>query len=128
YRPRDSLRHLFAQQRQYGYWRPFVMRKHGQPGSVRQLVPAVFVAALLALLALSPWIAWPLATLLAAYAGYVNAASVLAARASGQWHTLLRLPAVIAAYHVGYGLGTWRGLWDVARRHAPSAQFARITR
>jgi succinoglycan biosynthesis protein ExoA len=35
---------------------------------------------------------------------------------------------VIAAYHVAYGLGTWRGLWDVARHQAPSAQFARITR
>ena len=54
YRPRDSLRHLFAQQRQYGYWRPFVMRKHGQPGSVRQLVPAAFVAAVLGFVAISP--------------------------------------------------------------------------
>ena len=46
YHPRGSLRHLFAQQQQYGYWRPFVVRKHGQPGSLRQLVPALFVAAL----------------------------------------------------------------------------------
>lgn len=128
YRPRDSLRHLFAQQRQYGYWRPFVMRKHGQPGSVRQVVPAAFVAALLGLLAISPWTAWPLAALLAAYTAYVGAASMLAAQAAGQWRALPRLPMVIAAYHVAYGLGTWRGLWDVARHQAPSAQFARITR
>ena len=128
YRPRDSLRHLFAQQRQYGYWRPFVMRKHGQPGSVRQLVPAAFVAAVLGFVAISPVSAWPLAVLLAAYGGYVGAASVLAARAAGQWHTLPRLPVVIAAYHVAYGLGTWRGLWDVLRGRQPSAQFARITR
>ena len=45
YRPRDSLRQLFEQQMQYGYWRPFVLRKHRQAGSVRQLVPMVFVAA-----------------------------------------------------------------------------------
>ena len=69
-----------------------------------------------------------LAALLAAYGGYVGAASVLAARAAGQWHTLARLPVVIAAFHVAYGLGTWRGLWDVLRGRQPSTQFARITR
>jgi len=104
------------------------MRKHGQPGSVRQLVPAAFVAAVLGFVAISPVSAWPLAVLLAAYGGYVGAASVLAARAAGQWHTLPRLPVVIAAYHVAYGMGTWRGLWDVLRGRQPSAQFARITR
>ena len=46
YHPRGSLRHLYAQQQQYGYWRPFVVRKHGQPGSWRQLVPLLFVTTL----------------------------------------------------------------------------------
>ena len=128
YRPRSSLRHLVAQQRQYGYWRPFVMRKHGQPGSVRQLVPAVFVAALGASLLLTPWTALPLAALLGAYGIYLGAASAQAAVASGHLSALPWLPAVIAAYHLAYGLGTWRGLWDVLRGQAPSAQFARITR
>ena len=70
YRPRDSLAHLFRQQFQYGYWRPFVLRKHGQPGSLRQLVPMIFVAAC-AISALAwPWFGWPLALLLLAYGGY----------------------------------------------------------
>lgn len=128
YRPRSSLRHLFAQQRQYGYWRPFVMRKHGQPGSARQLVPAVFVAALGTSLLLTPWMVLPLAVLLGAYGIYLGAVSVQAATASGHLAALPWLPAVIAAYHVAYGLGTWRGLWDVMRGQAPSARFARITR
>ncbi|MFY3385301.1 glycosyltransferase family 2 protein [Paracidovorax sp. MALMAid1276] len=128
YRPRSSLRHLFAQQRQYGYWRPFVMRKHGQPGSVRQLVPAVFVAALLGSLLLAPWAALPLAALLGAYGTYLGAVSVQAALASGHLAALPSLPVVIAAYHLAYGLGTWRGLWDVLRGQAPSTQFARMTR
>ncbi|MDR0457464.1 MAG: glycosyltransferase family 2 protein, partial [Burkholderiaceae bacterium] len=46
YQPRERLAQLFRQQLQYGYWRPFVMRKHRQPGSLRQLVPALFVLAL----------------------------------------------------------------------------------
>jgi hypothetical protein len=128
YHPRNSLRHLFAQQRQYGYWRPFVMRKHGQPGSVRQLVPAAFVAAAVGASAALPWSAWPLAALGIAYAGYLLAASVAAARSARNGGLLPRLPATIAAFHVGYGLGTWRGLWDIARSRAPSSDFARITR
>ena len=128
YQPRNSLRHLFAQQRQYGYWRPFVMRKHGQPGAVRQLAPAALVAALLTSAALLPWTELPLTGLALAYASYLLAASVAAARLAGRWGLLPRLPATIAAFHLGYGLGTWRGLWDIARAHQPSSTFARITR
>ncbi|MGV3681242.1 MAG: glycosyltransferase family 2 protein [Acidovorax sp.] len=128
YHPRNSLRHLFAQQRQYGYWRPFVMRKHGQPGSVRQLVPAAFVAALALFGLCTPWTVLPLAALVAVYAAYVGWASVSAAHGAGQWGLLVRLPVVIAAYHLAYGLGTWRGLWDVLRARAPDSQFALITR
>ena len=128
YHPRNSLRHLLAQQRQYGYWRPFVVRKHGQPGSRRQLVPALFVAALALAALLLPWTPWPAAALLALYGGYLALASAAAARAAGAWRLLWRLPAVIAAFHIGYGWGTWRGLWDVLRARAPSSRFARITR
>lgn len=128
YHPRNSLRHLFSQQRQYGYWRPFVMRKHGQPGALRQLVPAIFVAAACASVALLPWTVIPFASLALAYGGYLLAASAAAARAAGDWSLLPRLPAAIAAFHLGYGLGTWQGLWDVVQSRKPSADFARITR
>ena len=128
YHPRNSLSHLFAQQRQYGYWRPFVMRKHGQAGSLRQVVPAAFVAAVGLFALCLPWTVLPLAALVALYAAYVALASVSAARSAGRWQLLARLPVVIAAYHVAYGLGTWRGLWDVLRARTPSARFARITR
>lgn len=128
YHPRDSLRHLYAQQQQYGYWRPFVVRKHGQPGSLRQLVPALFVAALVLSAVLLPWTPWPAIALLALYGPYLLLASLAAARAAGTRHTLWRLPAVIAAFHIGYGWGTWQGLWDVLRAGAPSSRFARITR
>ena len=71
YRPRATLGQVFRQYLQYGYWKPFVMKKHGQPARLRQLVPALFVAALalFALMAVVGWQFWPLATLLVAYAG-----------------------------------------------------------
>lgn len=128
YRPRGSLRHLAAQQRQYGYWRPFVMRKHGQPGSLRQLVPAAFVATLLGCVLLAPLSGIPLASLLVAYGVYVAGASLHAGATTGQPAPLAWLPVVIAVYHTAYGLGTWRGLWDIVRGRTPSDQFARITR
>ena len=128
YQPRNSLGHLFAQQRQYGYWRPFVMRKHGQPGSARQLVPALFVAAATACVLAAGWSALPLGGLVLAYALYIAMATMSAARSANNWQLAARLPVVIAAFHIGYGLGTWRGLWDIARAKTPSSAFAKITR
>ena len=128
YRPRGSLRQLFAQQQQYGYWRPFVLRKHGQPGSVRQLVPMIFVAACAGCATAWPWFHVPLVLLLAAYLAYLLGASVVAARQAGAWAPAPRLPAVIAAYHLGYGVGGWRGLWDMLRGRASGAAFTRLTR
>ena len=128
YQPRDSLWHLFHQQRQYGYWRPFVMRKHGQPGSPRQLARMIFIAACALLAGATPWFHAPFVALVAAYALYLLAASAAAAKAAHDWRLLPRLPAVIAAFHLGYGLGTWRGLWDMAWARKPASDVVRITR
>ena len=50
YRPRGSVKALFRQYLQYGYWKPFVMKKHGQPAALRHLLPGLLVVALSALL------------------------------------------------------------------------------
>jgi glycosyltransferase involved in cell wall biosynthesis len=128
YRPRGSVQQLFAQQRQYGYWRPFVLKKHGRPASWRQLAPAAFLAALCgsALLAVL-WSARPLLALSMAYAAYLLAVSTRVACQAG-WGLWLRLPWVVTAYHLGYGLGTWHGLWHLARGVAPSTSHTQLTR
>jgi glycosyltransferase involved in cell wall biosynthesis len=128
YQPRQRLAQLFRQQMQYGYWRPCVMRKHGQPGSLRQLVPALFVLALLAAASALPWCGWPLAAVLIAYGVYLIGASCAAARQAAQWRLLPRLPVVIAAYHLGYGLGTWQGLFDLLRGRRGGERFTRLAR
>ena len=48
--------------------------------------------------------------------------------AQGTQDEVLRDPAVIAAYHLGYGIGGWRGLWDMLRGRASGAAFTRLTR
>ncbi|MFV0679503.1 glycosyltransferase family 2 protein [Ottowia sp.] len=134
YVPRGTLGHLFRQQFQYGYWRPFVMRKHGQTGSLRQLIPMIFVVVCAISVLAWNWFHAPLALLLAAYAAYLAAVSVQAARQAagvgqGGFAALCwRLPAVIAAYHLGYGLGSWRGLWDLMHGRRVSGASAIITR
>ena len=67
--------------------------------------------------------------LAASYGLYLALASVQAARpAGGGWALGWRLPAVIAAYQIGYGLGGWRGLWDVWRGRRVNGAAARLTR
>ncbi|NUZ06988.1 glycosyltransferase family 2 protein [Piscinibacter koreensis] len=130
YRPRARLGQVARQYLQYGYWKPFVMRKHGQPAALRHLVPALFVAALGAgVLALLLGAAWPLLALLLAYAAAVLAMTAGVAR-SQRVHApvLLRVPAVIVVYHLAYGAGSLVGWWDVTRRRSPRAGFGSLTR
>ncbi len=130
YRPRARIDQLFRQQLQYGYWKPFVMRKHGRAASLRQLVPGVFVAAM-ALLGIAglllPAAATGFVWLGNLYALYVLAAALAIAH-EASWALFLRLPFVIAATHLGYGLGTLRGWYDVLRHGRPSPAFGGLTR
>lgn len=137
YWPRASKADVFRQYRQYGYWKPFVMKKHGQAAALRHLIPGMFVAALLVALALTVsglWLA-PLTMLGAAamlglsglYMAAVCAISHCIAAESGR-DLRTHLPAVIAAYHLGYGLGSLRGWWDVLVRGRPDPAFGRLTR
>lgn len=133
YRPRDSLAALWRQWLQYGYWKPFVMRKHGQPAAARQLVPALFVAALggaTAAAALGVG-AGPLVTVSAAYAVVLVGLSAAVARGparAGAAGRSWRVPVVIAAHHLAYGAGSLVGWWDVLRGRPGRARFSGLTR
>jgi glycosyltransferase involved in cell wall biosynthesis len=131
YRPRTSLRALFKQYAQYGYWKVRVIQKHHLPASWRHLVPGAFVLALgtlsvLALFSLRAFWIW--LAVLAAYALLCLAASFSSASRSG-WKLLPVLPAVVGCYHFGYGYGFLRGLLDfVIRGRANIPSFSTLTR
>jgi len=96
YRPRKRLRDLYRQYVQYGYWKVATLKKHRLPASVRQLVPGVFVALLLALLLLSfldVRAAWAAAGLALSYLAGSAVAAAAVCRASGRWDLFWRLPA-----------------------------------
>jgi hypothetical protein len=112
YYSRSSLRSLWRQYFQYGYWKVRVMQKHPRQMQPRQFVPALFVSALLVgqcLALLSPIGTWVLGTGVGAYATANLAASLLTSRRAG-WRLLPLLPVAFAILHLAYGLGFITGL------------------
>ena len=112
YYPRSTLRSLWRQYFQYGYWKVRVLQKHALQMRARQFAPPAFVVALAALAAFAPFAAagraW-LAGLVGVYLTANLAASAWAARRadarSAPW-----LPVVFAVLHVSYGAGFLAGL------------------
>jgi glycosyltransferase involved in cell wall biosynthesis len=152
YCPRAKVGDVFRQYRQYGYWKPFVMRKHGQAAALRHLIPSLFVGSAvltLAMLVLGSVgivllpslhaLKWPaiwltllgtvgLGTLTFLYAAAVAWMCRRIAADTPGLSAWRHLPDVIAAYHVGYGLGSLRGWWDVLLRRQPDPAYGRLTR
>jgi succinoglycan biosynthesis protein ExoA len=140
---RSSVRRLFQQYLQYGFWKVAVIRKHRGLASWRHIVPALFVVSLL-LVPPSIIVAWLF--------GFQNSALILAfallgelvlytiasatAVASCVWglpkRVLLLLPAVFAAYHIAYGVGFLMGILAPVRRSGYTARkeslFSALTR
>ncbi|MDX2031494.1 MAG: glycosyltransferase family 2 protein [Blastocatellia bacterium] len=112
YYSRGTIRRLWRQYFQYGFWKVRVMQKHPRQMRPRQFAPPTFVFALLAAALLAIFSvagAWPLGLVAGAYALANLAASAQAARGKGA-RTLLILPVVFATLHVAYGLGFLAGL------------------
>jgi glycosyltransferase involved in cell wall biosynthesis/SAM-dependent methyltransferase len=131
YRPRASLRALFSQYMQYGYWKVPVIQKHRIPASIRHLAPGGFVLSLLVLAVASAWsplAAWCWIALIGSYGVCNLVASFLTAAQAG-WKLILLLPLVFACYHFGYGYGFLRGLWDFyVRRGGPARKYRQLIR
>lgn len=133
YTPRNSLAKLFRQYGQYGFWKVRVIQKHRMPASIRHLVPAGFVLAVVlgAILSfLHPWLAWLYAGFWALYLLADLVASVKCAASHG-WDLLPGLLLVFFIFHFAYGLGFLRGVWHflILRRGGIEAdRQAQLTR
>ena len=136
YTPRSSLISLFRQYLQYGFWKVAVIRKHGAVASWRHVIPALFVASLLAGTVITILAAALGKTAVAIFAGgFLSAELLLYALAcltaalplvgSLEWPVLLALPGVIAVHQVSYGLGFLMGLLKSARPHSGAPQTAK---
>jgi succinoglycan biosynthesis protein ExoA len=105
YRPRRSLAALWRQYYQYGTWKRQVVRLHPEATRVRQLVPPLFVVALLAslVLAVTPW------RLVGLVVPAVYLALLLVATVTLLIRTrdtaALGFPLAVVVMHVAWGLG-----------------------
>jgi len=105
YRPRRTLGGLARQYYQYGTWKRRVLRMHPESTRLRQLVPPLFVVALLASLVLvfTPW-RWAAVVVPAVYLVALVVATV-AQLVRTRDSAALGLPAAVATMHVSWGVG-----------------------
>ena len=131
YHPRETLRQLFRQYVQYGYWKARILQKHRLPASVRHLIPVCFILmlALLPLLALLwPAALWAWLVLLGLYTAANISLSAFTAAAHG-WNLFPLLPAVFATFHLAYGWGFLRGFADfIIFKRKPVQCYTALTR
>jgi succinoglycan biosynthesis protein ExoA len=117
YFSRASLKGLWKQYFQYGYWKVRVLQKHPRQMSPRQFAPPLFVLGLLAsaILAL-PSILRPLSVLrplsliIPLLYLLANLLGSLYTAARRGWQYLPYLPVIFAILHLSYGLGFLVGL------------------
>jgi glycosyltransferase involved in cell wall biosynthesis len=129
YYSRSSIRSLWRQYFQYGYWKVRVMQKHPGQMKPRQFMPPAFVAylpgaALVAVLTRVRWLPLVLGT--GAYIVANIAASVWTARREN-WRAVPLLTVSFATLHLSYGLGFLTGLARFAGRWGDRATRGTLT-
>jgi succinoglycan biosynthesis protein ExoA len=113
YYSRSSLKSLWSQYSQYGYWKVRVMQKRPSQMRWRHFIPPLFVLALvLSMLSLPfSWIGrFVFGSVVLSYGLTTIVASVLAARRD-HWRSLHYLPLIFSTLHLAYGSGFLTGLF-----------------
>lgn len=112
YYSRGSLKKLWRQYFQYGFYKVRVLQKHPRQMSPRQFVPLAFVLALLVGLILAVITSWGWVGLVALLGAYMlaNLAASMAIASREGWRYLPLLPLAFATIHVSYGVGFLSGL------------------
>jgi glycosyltransferase involved in cell wall biosynthesis len=116
YFSRTSLKSLWRQYFQYGYWKVRVLQKHPCQMRPRQFVPPAFVLALLGsiILALFP-VSRPLSSITPLLYLIANLLASIYTASKRGWKHFPLLPLVFATLHLSYGLGFLVGLIKFAK-------------
>ena len=112
YYSRSSLRSLWRQYYQYGYWKVRVMQKHPRQMRWRQFVPPAFVAGLIGSSILGLF-SRPFRRLGSWIVGLYLVANLLASLSLGREHGRQHIPRLLIIHpilHLSYGLGFLVGL------------------
>lgn len=117
YFSRGSLKVLWRQYFQYGYWKVRVLQKHPRQMSVRQFVPPIFVISLVVsiLLTFLP-VSRPLSPVIPLLYLIANIFTSIQVAVTHGIRYLPELPIVYAILHLSYGLGFLVGMVRFAGR------------
>ena len=113
YFARPNLSALARQYTRYGYWKAQMLRRYPNTLRWRQLLPPLFVAALLILLILTPWLGiapWLLLLQLGLYTLSLFAAGMHSAIIKKDPPLVIGLPVAIATMHLSWGAALLWGL------------------
>lgn len=122
YYARDSIGKVSRMYYQYGYFKPLVARKLGRVGTVRQVIPALFVATLAAAFLLGIWSATARLVFAGVLGTYLVALLIVVA-ATIPRNGLRVAGFLIAAFpvlHFSYGWGFLRGMIRFLFRRLPT--------
>lgn len=112
YYSRGSLKKLWKQYYQYGFWKVRVMQKHGKPASVRHVVPMAFVLSnligIIGGMFFKPiLILWLIEILLYLICDLASSVKLVKKE---DVKLLKYLPAIFPILHISYGLGFINGI------------------
>ena len=112
YYNRGSLKSLWRQYFQYGFWKIRVFQKHPKMMQLRQFIPACFALSIMTCILLSSWNHLFLYLLLSILLSYIifNFFSCFRIAKRESWKYLPMLPIVFATLHLSYGTGFSTGL------------------
>lgn len=113
YYSRSSLKKLWKQYYQYGFWKVRVMQKHGKPASLRHLVPATFVitnilGAVLSLFNKYIFYFWMLELALYVFCDIIFSCKLIKKNKNIKKHIFFIFPIL----HISYGIGFVKGLFN----------------
>jgi glycosyltransferase involved in cell wall biosynthesis len=122
YYSRSSLKRLWKQYFQYGFWKVRVLQKHPRQLRLRQFAPPLFVAALAGSALLAPFrMGRSLLALVTGLYLLANVGASLRTASKTEWRYLPILPVIFGILHISYGSGFLAGLVKFARFWKPSA-------
>jgi succinoglycan biosynthesis protein ExoA len=108
YTPRATPKKLWDQYFRYGWWKVETLKLHPDSLRWRQLVPFLFVAAILSLVLLSPY--WTLARgllvfIVLSYGAVLGFGSWQIKKRNTPWSVVSRFPLAVTIMHVSWGSG-----------------------
>ncbi len=111
---RPTLKKLFKQHFQYGYFRVLISKKVGLLSMIKQLIPGVFVTLLILTLIgsiFNKFFLWLFLFIFGVYL-FVNLLSSVFVALKNEFKYVFVLPFCYMALHFGYGLGFLKGIFD----------------